>query len=163
MSRESYKGANWFFVTVCCHQGRPTFSTPAVAASIERVLCECAAKHGFLLHAWCVMPNHVHFLAKGTKEDSDLVAFVTGLKQQTAYQAKREFGVQLWQRSFYDHLVRRAEIVPRIAAYIWGNPVRKHLCTDPSEYPFSGSMTVEWKRKVSAPDKWDPPWNTGRA
>lgn len=163
MNRESYKGMNWFFATMCCRRAQPIFSSPAIAMWLERLLREHAAKGGFLLHAWCIMPNHVHFLVKGTQDSSDLIAFVTALKQRTAYEARREFGVQLWQLSFYDHLVRQEESVPRIAAYIWANPVRSQFCADASEYPFSGSMTVKWKTKIAVSENWTPPWKAERA
>ena len=44
----------------------------------------------------------------------------------------------LWQPRSYDQLLRREENLQEIAGYILSNPVRLGLCTDPSDYPWSG-------------------------
>lgn len=158
LPRSFYKGSNWFFVTICCYQHRSYFSNVRKAVWMEEQIRSQAAGHRFFLHAWCIMPDHVHLLIKGADGSSDLLAFVVLLKQTTAHEAVQRFGVRLWQRSFYDHRVLRDASVGHVAAYIWMNPVRKGLCKDASEYPFSGSATVPWRKEVHASDPWIPPW-----
>ncbi len=107
---------------------------------------------------WCVMPDHLHVFVEGQADDSDLREFVTRFKQQTAFPFFRRFGRRLWQRNFYDHVVRPYEPIHPIFWYIWMNPVRKGLCGDPREYPYSGSDTVEWKQRKPVTEGWAPPW-----
>ncbi len=46
-----------------------------------------------------------------------------------------------------------------VANYIWLNPVRKALCSRPEEWPYSGSLTMDWRRLVALGcDPWVPPW-----
>jgi tRNA U34 5-methylaminomethyl-2-thiouridine-forming methyltransferase MnmC len=45
----------------------------------------------------------------------------------------------LWQDGFYDHVLRREEDSPAIAAYIVANPVRAGLVKSVTEYSYSGS------------------------
>jgi len=46
---------------------------------------------------------------------------------------------RLWQRSYFEHVLRREEDVAGVVAYILGNPVRAGLCASPEEYPLLGS------------------------
>ena len=43
----------------------------------------------------------------------------------------------LWQKNFYDHIVRKEESLLKIAEYIVDNPVRKELVSEWEEYPYS--------------------------
>lgn len=157
LPRSFYKGSTWFFVTICCYQHCSYFSNVRKAVWMEEQVRSQAAGHRFFLHAWCIMPDHVHLLVKGS-DDSDLISFVILLKQTTAHEAAQRFGVQLWQRSFYDHRLLNDASVQRVAAYIWMNPVRKGMCQDASQYPFSGSATVPWRKQTHVFDPWIPPW-----
>ena len=87
------------------------------------------------------MPDHLHLLVEGTTDISDLQEFVRGWKQRSAYTAKRR-GVILWQRGYYDHVLRNDESTERTAAYVLGNPVRAGLAARPEEYPFLGSFVA---------------------
>jgi REP element-mobilizing transposase RayT len=49
-----------------------------------RHLLETAAQRNFSLHAYCIMPDHIHFLCEGLSDNTDLVQFVDALKQRTA-------------------------------------------------------------------------------
>jgi REP element-mobilizing transposase RayT len=103
------------------------------------------------------MPDHMHFLALGIAPTSNLFVFAKTFKQKTAYAYQKEHGVKLWQKNFYDHIVRPGVSPSRVAAYIWMNPVRKGFCKNFEEYPFSGSFTRPWKSSPEA-EIWVPPW-----
>lgn len=120
--------------------------------------CDKASSQSFVVYAYCVMPDHLHVLVIGADQASDLLIFLKRLKQKTAYEFRRKFRRDLWQKKFYDHILRQSDSIGRVAAYIWMNPVRKGICKDPREYPYSGSFVVDWK-KVGAPvEIWVPPW-----
>jgi len=104
------------------------------------------------------MPDHLHALVVGLNEKSDLLAFVKNLKQKTALEFRREFGRDLWQKKFYDHILRENDSSVRVAMYIWMNPVRKAICKDPRDYPYSGSFLVDWKKEMRPIEEWVPPW-----
>ena len=110
-----------------------------------------------MIEAFCVMPDHLHFLALGISPTSSLCVFVKSFKQKTAYAYQKEHGTKLWQKHFYDHIVRPGVSPSRVAAYIWMNPVRKGFCRNFDEYPYSGSFTRTWKRSLGA-EIWVPPW-----
>ncbi len=61
-------------------------------------------------------------------------------KQRSSFAIKKIVGKKLWQRSYYDHVVRRAESLEEICKYILENPVRKGLVENYREYPYSFSL-----------------------
>ena len=55
---------------------------------------------------------------------------------------KRENASTLWQRSYFEHVLRDEEDTIGVAKYILENPVRAGLVERPEAYPYLGSMTV---------------------
>src|SRR5437016_4769119 len=85
---------------------------------------ESAAEQRFAIHAYCVMPDHVHLLVEGMVETCDLVRFISSFKQQTAFYYKKKIGRRLWQSSYYDHILRKPVAANPVAWYTGMNPVR---------------------------------------
>jgi len=78
---------------------------------------------------YVIMPNHVHIIVAincgrlviaPTQTKTSISTIVKGLK--TA--ATRQIGFSLWQKSFYDHIIRNEEEYRRISQYIDENPMR---------------------------------------
>jgi hypothetical protein len=53
--------------------------------------------------------------------------------------------MQLWQRSFYDRVLRVQGDLEDVARYIWGNPVRAGIVDDWDKFPFSGPFGADLK------------------
>jgi len=104
------------------------------------------------------MPDHFHMLDEGIGVDSDLLLFVRNFKQTSSREYSREAATTLWQKKFYDHILRTGESHDAVSWYIWMNPVRKGLCSQPAQYPYSGSFTEDWKKKVQPAESWTPSW-----
>jgi REP element-mobilizing transposase RayT len=75
------------------------------------------------LHAWCVMPNHVHVLLH-IGRGADLPKIVHSWKSYTAHEIGR--GV-IWQREYFDRVIRSPEELSDTRAYIRNNPWRAGL------------------------------------
>ena len=155
---EHYRGENWYFVTLCCANRRRVFADSRMAIWLIEQLRQHSRSHSFAVHAYCVMPDHLHALVLGLDISSDLLAFVASLKQKTAYEFHGRFHRVLWQKKFYDHILRPKESPERVAAYIWMNPVRKGICKDVRDYPYSGSFTFNWRKTPRPVQPWVPPW-----
>jgi REP-associated tyrosine transposase len=157
---ESYCGQRLFFVTLCFHNRRRFGANPLVARWIIQRLRKHAAACEFLVHAYCVMPDHVHVLVAGSADSSNLAKFVEAFKQDTAVEFERRTGHRLWQGKYYDRILRAAESAERVAWYIWMNPVRNGICRAPADYPFLGSFTEVGAHmlKGAAAGEWVPPW-----
>jgi putative transposase len=152
-----YLGRGRYFVTACCDRRRERFRSAEIAGEIVRGLRTESNRQGFRVGAYCVMPDHVHLLVQGTTDASDLIRFVKAFKQSTGYALAKRGRGKIWQRFFYDHILRATDSTERIAAYIWLNPVRKGLCASPEEYPFSGSFSAAWRPSLVV-ESWVPPW-----
>jgi hypothetical protein len=71
----------------------------------------------------------------------------------------RRFGVSnLWQKGFYDHIVRAGDNPDSVAAYIFQNPVRAGLVKHWLDWPFSGSAVFSWQNLRAVHETFVPPW-----
>lgn len=156
----NYRGQQLYFVTLC-FDGRRRFGANQRLDSwlIDRLRKHSAAC-GFFVHAYYVMPDHMHVLAQPRTHESDLIRFVEAFKQETAVEFSRRTHRRLWQFKYYDRILRKADAADRVAWYIWMNPVRKGLCAAPSDYPFLGSFTELGAKllRSAIPSAWEPPW-----
>ena len=91
--------------------------------------------------AYCFMPDHLHLLLEA-KEDGNLIRFVKTFKQMSAYRHRQTFDQPLWQKGYYDHILRKEEDVCGVAQYICENPVRAGLVDSPDEYAFWGGTLL---------------------
>jgi REP element-mobilizing transposase RayT len=157
-----YTGRNSYFITFCCAGRRAIFANPKVAQWLIKRLRELSVAHRFGVFAYCVMPNHFHALVAGLDNESNLIAFITDLKQKTAHTYQQRTGSYLWQKRFYDRVLRAGERAEAVAGYIWMNPVRQSLSAHPYDYPHSGSFILDWKKGFSPNVQWQPEWKTKR-
>jgi len=85
--------------------------------------------------AACLMPDHLHLLIGA--ENGNLVDLISRWKRFTQKIASNvNYKDKLWQRSFYDHALRRDEQINITARYIYENPVRAGLCAEDGGYPY---------------------------
>jgi putative transposase len=137
LPRPVYQQGHTFFITFRTYRRYPWFRLkPELADLGVGVLRQTGAVRGTKLYAWCIMPDHIHLLI----QDEDIVDFVRLFKGRMTRKAfVLERGRRLWQRSFYDHALRKEESLINIASYIWENPVRSSLAKTPQMYLWSGS------------------------
>lgn len=92
------------------------------------------------LHAWVVIPNHVHVLFSPFAT-STLAAVTHSLKSFTAKEANRRLGRTgpFWQREYYDRAIRHLEHFRTEVAYIEANPVKAGLCNRIEDWPYSSA------------------------
>jgi len=92
----------------------------------------------YLLHQFVLMPDHFHALITPVGSLERAVQYIKG---GFSYRAKKELGsnTEVWQKGFSDHRIRDTEDYGRHVQYIHFNPVRKHLCEEPEDYPYSSA------------------------
>ena len=64
----------------------------------------------------------------------------------------------LWQKKFCDHILHPGEPCDAVAGYIWMNPVRAGLYTDPRDCLHSGPFTMDWQKIMRPLESWIPEW-----
>ena len=156
----NYLGHRSYFITICCDRRRPYLADLATAQMVLTILLHSAADYLFALHAFCAMPDHLHVLAEGTRPRSNLSEFIRLFKQYSAFEFRKSSRKSLWEKSYYDYVLRPTDTAEHIARYIWWNPVRRHLCAAPQDFPFSGSQTIPWMQVAHQVPLWHAPWKT---
>ena len=125
-------------------QSGPTFlRQPAIAQLVLASLQHGAAIGHYDLHAWVIMPNHVHLLLTPRVTVSKLLS---SLKSTTARQANlllNRTGRPFWQDESFDRVVRNGDEFRRIQRYIENNPVAAGLAGTPEEYAWSSAGRPE--------------------
>ncbi len=158
LSPANYLGQKYYFATICSHLHKKLFENADLAAWLLNSLkTDAAAKH-FRLHAYCLMPDHLHLLAEGILPNSDLRSFLNCFKVKSSRHFSLRYKGVLWQKRYYDHILRSADSVQSVCWYIWLNPVRKGLAAKPGDYPFSGSSTGRGMPSLWNKIDWCPPW-----
>ncbi len=79
------------------------------------------------LHAWCVMPNHVHVMLH-VAVGRHVPEILHSWKSYTAHKIGR--GV-IWQREYFDRLIRSPAEFRNTRAYIHANPAKAGLVNWP--------------------------------
>ena len=139
-------------ITIAVRDRARVFADPTVAASVVAVLREHAERTGVSIHAFCVMPDHVHLVA-GPSARCDLITFV-GQFKNLAQRAAWARGVKgrFWQPGFWDHFVRRDEDLRRVIEYVLDNPVRAGLVAVRDDYPFAASPSFQSREDEPCPE-----------
>jgi len=103
----------------------------------------------YQLHAYVVMPNHVHLLVTPAVE---VCKVMQSLKRFTAREGNRILGLTgqpFWQDESYDRLVRDGKEFEGIASYIEMNPVTAGLANTPEEFRWSSSWPITNRPQVA--------------
>jgi REP element-mobilizing transposase RayT len=135
LQRKSYERQGQpFSISVCTHD-RTHLSDGFLELIFHSIMNGNLANATDLM-AVCVMPDHVHLLVAPISENLiDLIgrwkSYTTRLMVEEGWRGKT------WQRSFYDHAIRKDEDITKVAEYIANNPVRKGLVQDWKEYPYA--------------------------
>lgn len=128
-----------YYVTTATHKRYPLFVDPEPATVTLRCLIDHAKALDYQLFAFCLMPDHLHLLCQPLQDSSVPLQTFVGRFKGASSRRLTSFKPQsrLWQRGFYDHILRAEEDLWALARYIAENPVRKDLVTSYEEYSFS--------------------------
>jgi len=144
--RARHPGATWFFTVNLAER----HGNRLLVEQIDRLrgaLAIVKRRHPLKIEAIVVLPDHLHCLWRLPPGDSDygvrwgLVksAFSRGLpaveRRSTSRQTRGERGI--WQRRFWEHMVRDEDDFARHADYIHYNPVKHGWVKAPSEWKHS--------------------------
>lgn len=94
----------------------------------------------YALHAWVIMPNHVHVLY--TAEPGwELSVIAHSWKSYTASECNRllKRTGEFWQREPFDRYIRNGKHFAAAVRYIENNPVKAGLCSRTREWRWSSA------------------------
>ncbi len=142
-------GGTYFF-TVATHKRRHIFSDKRAVALLRSAWRRTMAREPFETIAFCLLPDHFHCIVKLPAEDAAFSGRLALIKatfsrnykrhmacfpQSPSRQRQRLSGV--WQKRFWEHLVRDEDDLVRHVDYIHYNPVKHGLVTRAAEWPWS--------------------------
>ncbi|WP_348266990.1 transposase [Edaphobacter paludis] len=134
-SRASRPGT--FFVTSGTYNRRRLFQVERNAELLVETLQHYRAEGHYKLHAFVVMPDHLHLLLTPQETLERAVGLIKG-----GFSHRLASKLPVWQRGFTDHRIRDAEDYSIRHRYIHQNPVTARLCEQPEAYRFSSAHSA---------------------
>ncbi len=128
-----------FFITTVTANRRPLFKVESNAQLFITILRENQIKGRLELHAWVIMPDHIHLLLTPTP-DVSLEKALQFIKGNFSFRLKSKPPV--WQPSFKWHRIEDAQDFKFHREYIHQNPVRARLCPQAEDYPYSSAKSL---------------------
>jgi REP element-mobilizing transposase RayT len=119
--------------------GERLLADPRAASVVQDAFLHFDAVR-YRLHAWCVMPNHVHVLATPLERWS-LSALIHGWKSFTAKAINAELTRKgrVWAEEYFDRAIRDDAHFETARQYIEENPVKAGFCRRAEDWPFSSA------------------------
>jgi putative transposase len=146
-----YEGSYAYFVTCATLHKKPYFTEKKSAEMLIPVLSKASENNHFVIYVYCFMPDHMHLLLSG-EDASSLKHFMHEFKYKSGFLFKKHYNQILWQRGYYDRVLRREQNLQDIGLYILNNPVRKGLVEDYRDYELLGSFVFNVKELTYKPE-----------
>jgi putative transposase len=143
------------FLTQVVDGRTPVFQETRCIELLRAVLHTVKALHPFAMVGYVFLPDHFHLLIRptGSSTFSDIMH---SLKPNFTKEYKRLLGIngsmKLWQKGFWDHIIRNEHDLQRHLDYIHYNPVRHQYVQRPEDWPHS-SFPV-WQARDAYPAGW---------
>jgi putative transposase len=139
-------GGTWFFTVTLLERGDNDLLTRHID-TLRHVVRRVRHKHPFTIHGWVVLPDHLHCVLELPPADTDFALrwrlIKTGFslslpkteRRSGTRQRRGERGI--WQRRYWEHLIRDEQDYRAHMDYVHFNPVRHGLVERVSDWPFS--------------------------
>ena len=147
--RATVPGASYFF-TLVTHQRAPIFANPANASRWYDAVSKIRRKRPFTIEAEVIMPDHLHMIWTLPDDDADYATRIrlikTAFTKNAATRPLRPAGNasrvskgerEVWQRRYWEHVIRNEEDFQAHVDYIHINPVKHGLTARPGDWPYS--------------------------
>jgi putative transposase len=116
----------------------PIFFNPGNYEYLLRLIKKYRRQYGVAVIAYCLMPNHYHFLLRQESEHP-LSKFINVLFNAYVQAVNRQQGRKgaLFEGRFRHVWVEREDYLIHLCRYIHLNPVKANLVSDPGDWPYS--------------------------
>jgi len=147
LKREFYQGDTVVFRTMPIHLRQQEWLDETFHTVFREMMLHSAAREGLLCPAYCLMPDHVHFVWMGLRRDTDQRNGIKFLRAQLGPFLKPA----KFQHQAHDHVLKPEERQRQIfavacAEYVLLNPVRAGLVRKPSEWQYVGVVMPGYPR-----------------
>ena len=143
-----------YFVPACTFHRRRVLASDSVSTAFTQ-FSECAfSEHNIAVGRYVIMPDHLHLFVCGP-DDFELGRWMGMLKRNlekqilthdepgvTSPTGRRLQKTPVWQRRFFDHVLRSDESYAQKWNYVRENPVRAGLVANGDDWPYAGEIIV---------------------
>lgn len=143
-----------YFITAVTHARQPLFAHPPHCALLRQTMHTAQTNHPFTMKGYAILPDHLHLLitlAPNTLISKLLHAIKRNFTLNVKKAQARTTPTRLWQRSYWDHVIRDERDFLNHLHYIHYNPVKHGLVSRPLDYPHT-SFHEYLKRGWYTPD-----------
>jgi putative transposase len=145
--RRAWQLGGTYFFTVNLLQRRNNDLLTRHIDLLRQVVNAVKKQHPFIIHAWVVLPEHLHCVMELPSDDLDFatrwrlikMGFSKGLpktERRSTVRIKRgERGI--WQRRYWEHLIRNETDYQAHMDYVHINPVKHGYVTRVQDWPYS--------------------------
>ena len=139
------KQADVYFVTTDTWQHRQFFQKPELAKIVLDQLFECRTRGFYKLHAFVLMPEHLHMLIT-PGEGASLEKAVMMIEGGSSFKIRKELNYKfpMWFSGYHDRWIRDIAEYRIRKQYIELNPVKAQLVEKPSDYS-AGSASGKYE------------------
>ncbi|MDM7998544.1 MAG: transposase [Dehalococcoidia bacterium] len=147
--RRAYVKGGVFFFTVATYERRPLFKTESAVSALRDSFKRAIALYPFKVDSMVVLPDHLHAIWVLPEDDSDFsvrwrlikTIFTRGkpvtLPKPASDSRRMKKERAIWQRRFWEHMIRDEADLNRHRDYIHYNPVKHGLATSPDQWKHS--------------------------
>ena len=151
------------FLTQVVDGREPIFRDVALAELFLATLRNVKQIHSFAMLGYVILPDHFHLLIQVA--EGNFSKIMHSLKPNFTKAYKSMLGLtsadsmRLWQKRFWDHVIRDDRDFENHLHYIHFNPVKHGYVTDPCSWKYSSY--IEWEKRGLYPPafEWDEPKN----
>ncbi len=122
-----YSASRVYFVTIVVSERRNVFYNKDFAGEIIVCLPTLREKMRFNIYSYCLMPNHFHAVVGMGDCEKDLGEICGAFKSLTTRIYWKYGKGTLWQRGFYDHIIRNETDFTECVKYTKENSLKKNL------------------------------------
>ncbi len=124
------------FITTVTHRRIPVFDSEEDIQLFWYTLWRVREIHPFRLLAYVILPDHLHWLMR--VRDGDFSKVLHSVKRNYTINYKKAHGItsefKLWQRRFWDHVIRNERDLHNHFDYIHWNPVKHGYVQRPEDW-----------------------------
>ena len=126
----------FYSITLVAHKRENIFIFMDINRLIIKEMKKIEAQEAAKTIAFVVMPNHIHWLIQlGNKKALSNV--IKSFKGRCSKVARNDLGMcKLWQRNYYDHMIRNENDLLNNARYIIANPLRAKIVDKITSYAY---------------------------
>ncbi|MBP3985677.1 transposase [Pseudoxanthomonas helianthi] len=143
-------GASYFF-TLIAYRRRPILCDDIVRQALRNAVETTRKEHPFSIDAWVVLPDHLHCIWTLPPDDADFPLRWSKIKRRTSMACREAYRDDhlstpsrrkrrestLWQRRYWEHMIRDEDDFVRHMDYIHYNPVKHGLAAKAGDWPYS--------------------------